>query len=130
MQIILKDKFYSDGRGPELQKIYWGGRGTYIEAIDFYNPDDTYDEKHLKHLVFKGLQAFMLTPEDEYANIENIDYAKIGKGAIFNFGKSPWYKSFSNIHSKDCNHYRITFYDHTIDAVAEDIEIKDGGFKG
>ena len=33
MQVILEDKFYSHGRGPELQKIHWRPLGTQVDAI-------------------------------------------------------------------------------------------------
>lgn len=127
MEIILANKFYQDGRGPELQKIHYNNLGSQIIAIDYYNPDVKYSQENMKHVIFKNPQAFMITPEEEFKYTELIaEELKKNKGAIFNLGKSEWYNSFSSRQSQNCNHYRLMFYDDFIDIICEDIIIKDG----
>jgi hypothetical protein len=70
---------------------------------------------------FENLQAYMVTPEEEY------DYRSISallskdNRAILNMGKSDWYKSFTNRHSLNANHYKIIFYDQIIDVICNDV---------
>lgn len=131
MKAILIEKFYHDGRGPELQKAYYNDSGTKLIAIDFFNPDDEYFEENLKHVLFINPQAFMITPEEEHGyTTSSCDYSQTNKGAIINLEKSSWYKNFSNIHSVQCNHYQLMFYDEYVDIICEGIEIKLGGFLG
>ncbi len=107
METILADKFYREGRGPELQKIHYNNLGTQIVAIDYYNPDVKYSKENMKHVIFKNPQAFMITPEEEFKYTESIaEELNKNKGAISNLDKSEWYKSFSNRHSQNCNHYQ------------------------
>ncbi|HEX7480165.1 MAG TPA: hypothetical protein VF331_20365 [Polyangiales bacterium] len=56
--------FYHDGRGPQLQRVHWNQNGTLPLAIDYYNPDDEYDEATLKHVLVLGPQVIMITPEE------------------------------------------------------------------
>lgn len=129
MKTILIDNFYRDSRGPELQKIHYNNPGTQIVAIDYYNPDVKYLQENMKHVIFKNLQAFMITPEEEFKYTESItEGLKKDKGAILNLGKSEWYNSFSNRYSQNCNHYRLIFYDDFIDVICEDVTIKDGSY--
>ncbi len=130
MKTILIDKFYRDSRGPELQKIHYNNLGTQIVAMDYYNPDVKYSPENMKHVVFINPQAFMITPEEEFKYTESTaEELKRDKGAIFNLGKSEWYKSFSNRHSQNCNHYRLMFYDDFVDIICEDVIIKDGPYR-
>ncbi len=129
MKSILESDFYHDGRGPELIRVHYGGKGSMIEAVDFYNPDDAYEQKNLKHLVFSGSQAFCFTPEEEYSGgFPNIDWQKFGKAAVINLGKTDWYRTFTNLHSKNCDHYRLMFYDEILDVICERIIFVQGGY--
>jgi uncharacterized protein YfaP (DUF2135 family) len=58
------DTFYSDGRGPELIRIHWTLGGRQLVAVDYFNPDDPYDEANLKHVAFLKAQVVMITPEE------------------------------------------------------------------
>jgi hypothetical protein len=57
MKAIHADSFYSEGRGPELQRVRWSRRGTQLRAIEYYNPDDIHDDASLKHLRFDGSRS-------------------------------------------------------------------------
>ena len=98
MKIILEKEFYHEGRGPELIRVHYRNQGSIIEAIDFYNPDDVYDQACLKHLQFIGSQAFCFTPEEEYSQgFPSVDWREFGKAAAINLEKSDWYKSFTSL---------------------------------
>lgn len=124
------DLFYTNGRGPELQRSYWGTRGQQLQAIGYFNPDDVHDEASLKHVRFDGLQVVMITPE------EVIDYRKlephlthIQSAAMFDLGKSEWLKSFSQHHLSSCHHFQLLFYDELFDIICERVSCHLGGFK-
>lgn len=123
--IIEKEKFYHDGRGPELIKINYNDSGVVINSIDYRNPDS----ESLQNISFVKSQAFMITPEEEYDYNSVSEYLKNDKGALFNLNKSEWYKSFTNRHSHNCNHYKMVFYDEIIDLLCEDVLIQDSLLK-
>jgi hypothetical protein len=126
---ILTDLFHHDGRGPELQKIHYFNRGIHIQAVEYYNPEDAYDEGHIKTLQFIKPEAFQFTPEEEYGyGKQGFDWSEFNKAGILNLGKTEWYKSFSNIHSSNCNHFQIMFYDEFLDIICEDIKALPGHF--
>ena len=121
---MLEGLFYHDGRGPELQKIYW--RGAYPIAFDYYNPDDTYDSDHLKHLLLVKPEAFSFAGEEVHGNI-----LATGKSnaSIFKVINSIWLKSFNQRHLANCSHYQVMFYDEIFDIVCQDIEAHVGGYR-
>jgi hypothetical protein len=42
--------FYHDGNGPEFQSVVWGNKGETLIGVEYYNPDDIYDEKNRKNI--------------------------------------------------------------------------------
>jgi len=130
MNPILKDRFHHDGRGPELVKAWIEDGGLYLEAIDFFNPEDPHKHEYKKHLWFDSPQAFMVTPEEEFHVAKRkIDWAEVGKAALFDLGRTQWCEEFSNRHSSRCRHYLAMFYDEYLDILCEGIEVRDGGYK-
>jgi hypothetical protein len=125
------DNFYHDGRGPELQRVHWGLRGTQLQAIEYYNPDDVYDDVSLKHVRFHGFQAVQVTPE------EVIDYGELGQrfnrdrpAAMYDLGKSLWLKSFNPHHLSACSHFQLLFYDELFDIICESVTCHNGAYTG
>ena len=123
------EMFYADGRGPELQRVHWGGRGQRLVAIEYYNPDDVYEPANLKHVRFGGLQVVRITPE------EVIDYAELGStmnesrpAAMFDLGRTRWLESFSQRHLTRCSHYQLLFYDDLFDVICETVSCHHGAF--
>lgn len=125
---IHTDLFYHDGRGPELQHTHWSTRGAQLQAIEYFNPDDVYDEASIKHVPFDGLQVVMITPE------EVIDYGKLSshleqsRAAMFDLGKSEWLRSFSQRHLSSCHHFQVMFYDELFDIICERVTCHRGRF--
>jgi hypothetical protein len=124
---ILADKFYCDGRGPELIKVHWAYSGHTLRAIEFVNPNET----DTKHLFFVGVQVAMFTPE-EVINYENLNQLwQISRPAgILCLGKSAWLKSYNQRHLERCAHYQVMFYDDLLDVICESIEIREGSYLG
>ena len=126
---IHTDIFYHDGRGPELQHVHWSHRGAVLRAIEYYNPDDTYDSLALKHVLFDACQVVQITPE------EIIQYARVAthlagsSAAMFDLGRSDWLASFSPLHLKACSHFRLMFYDELVDVICERITCVRGPFR-
>jgi hypothetical protein len=126
-QPIHLEFFYSDGRGPELARLCWGGRNNVLEAAEFMLPDAESSED-LRHVRFMRPQVVMITPE-EVISYTNLDYiAQHRPAAMFNLGKSDWLKSFAQRHLKKCRHYQLLFYDELLDIVTEDVEFGKGKF--
>src|SRR5216684_8713301 len=112
MEPIHADSFYSEGRGPELQRVRWSQRGTQLRAIEYYNPDDVHDAASLRHLRFDGFQVVLITPE------EVVDYTELGSrlaatrpAAMLDLGRSAWVETFSPRHLSACRHFQLMFYD-------------------
>lgn len=120
---VLIEKFYCEGRGPELTRIHWAYSGRILRAIDYINPD----EAEPKHLFFIGVQVFMITPEEviDYRNLSN-SWHTFRPAGILCFGKSLWLKTFSPQHLEKCSHYQIMFYDELLDIICENIEVREG----
>jgi hypothetical protein len=128
---VQSEMFHREGRGPELQRAHWNDNGTLLLAIDYYNPDDVHDEASLKHVLVRGAQVVMVTPE------EVIDYRRGGSAisghspaAMFDLGKSEWLRSFSERHLDHCRHFQLYFYDELFDIIADGVECRLGGFAG
>jgi len=126
---ILTDLFYADGRGPELQRLCWGIRGVQLQAIEYFNPDDVYDDASLKHVRFDGCQVVMITPEEviEYREL-GPRLARMRPAAMFDLGKSDWLRSFSQRHVSSCRHFQLMFYDELFDIICERVSCHRGGF--
>ena len=126
-QAVAADRFYSDGRGPELQRIVWGERGLGLRAVEYFNPDDVYDDAHRKHVRIVRPQVVMITPE------EVIDYrgyaAAFGAhrpAAVLDHGHSDWLRSFNQYHLSKCRHFQLLFYDELFDIICEGLEFCEG----
>lgn len=125
---INSDLFYHDGRGPELQRTHWSTLGAQLQAIEYFNPDDVYDEASIKHVRFAGLQVVMITPE------EVIDYGNLAsdleqsRAAMLDLGKSVWLQSFSQRHLSSCRHFQLMFYDQLFDIICERVTCHLGRF--
>jgi len=125
---ILRDFFYHNGRGPELQKVHYRGRGSVLKAVDYFSPDDEYVAENLKHLLFLRPQVFMFTPEEVYDYGRGVKFSEHNNAAIVSLGRSEWLRSFSPRHLDNCQHYQVMFYDEFLDVLCEGIEAKSGGF--
>jgi hypothetical protein len=126
---ILRQDFYHDGRGPELQKVHYAGRGQVISAVDYFNPDDVYAAENLKHLIFIRPQVFMFTPEEVYSHRrDKVDWSKFDRAGIVCLGKSAWLRSFNQQHLSKCDHYQVMFYDEYLDIICEGVGARTGGY--
>ena len=61
MKPLFSELFYHEGRGPELTKVYWKGRGQVLAAIEFMPPDASSPED-TSHLVFEKSQVVQIIP--------------------------------------------------------------------
>jgi hypothetical protein len=125
---IHADRFYHDGRGPELQRAHWNKMGTLLLAIDYFNPDDTYDGAHLKHVRFRKPQVVMVTSEEVINDGLGDLPSKHRPASMFDRGQSAWLRSFAQQHLGHCHHYQLLFYDELFDVIAEGVEVLQGGF--
>ncbi|HET8669957.1 MAG TPA: hypothetical protein VFM05_04835 [Candidatus Saccharimonadales bacterium] len=126
---ILKEQFYHDGRGPELQRVYYRGRGQIIEAVDYFNHDVIYSPENLRHLFFTWPQVFMFTPEEVYNYMaKSLEWSKYKGAAIVDLGRSAWLESFNPDHLSQCSHYQIMFYDEYLDIICEGIDARIGSY--
>lgn len=125
---IHTDLFYHDGRGPELQRTFWSTRGAQLQAIEYFNPDDVYDEASIKHVRFDGLQVVMITPEEviDYGNLAS--HLEQSRAAMFDLDKSVWLQSFSQRHLSACRHFQLMFYDQLFDIICERVTCHSGTF--
>jgi hypothetical protein len=117
---VLENEFYHDGRGPELQRAVWKSSGTVLVGFEYFNPDDIYEETHLKNIKLVGVEAFAMASEEVHGNIlANGDC----KAAIFKVENSDWLRSLNPTHLSECNHYQIIFYDEIFDIICKTIEV-------
>jgi hypothetical protein len=122
---IWVEKFFHDGRGPELQAVHWGRKGTGLRALDYFNPDDAHDDGTLRRVIIHKPQVVMITPE-EVINYGPATEAlvKHRPAAMFDLGTSDWLETFSPRHLGACRHYQLFFYDQLFDVIAEGVECK------
>lgn len=126
---ILKEFFYHEGRGPELQQVHFGLQGRVLKAIDYFNPDDVFAPESLKHLVFIRPQVFMFTPEEVYNySSRSVSWGGPYSASIVVIHESVWLHSFNPQHLGKCHHYRVMFYDEFLDIICEGIEANSGGY--
>ena len=115
---ILNNEFYSDGRGPELQRAVWHQNGVKLVGFEYYNPDVEYNQENLCHLRLIGVEAFSMASDEVHGEI----LAKsTTNGAIFEVTDSAWLKSLKPAHVTNCKHYQIMFYDESFDIICEEI---------
>lgn len=127
---MYADRFYHEGRGPELQRVHWDFGGIVLRAIDYYNPDAVHEPEHLSHVSFVGPQVVMITPE------EVINYTTTGAAlveyrpaALFDLGRSAWLTSFAPLHLARCRHWQLFFYDQLFDVICERVDCRDGAYR-
>lgn len=126
---ILKESFYHDGRGPELQTVHFAYRGKTLVAIDYFNPDDEHSPDNLKHLVFIRSQVFMFTPEEIHNSTSMpVRWKEVGNASALVLHESSWLSSFNRSHLQHCKHYQLMFYDEFLDVICEDVEARLGGY--
>ena len=128
MKPIHKEDFHHDGRGPELMQVIWSTKGDYLKAIEYFNPEDPYDDTHIRHVMIIRPQVVMSTPE-EVINYADFQPGSFDRAAAFDCGRSEWFKSFSPRHLECCTHFRLMFYDELYDIIADGLEFRMGRFK-
>lgn len=120
---VLEDSFYHDGRGPELQDVVWSKNGVCLVGFEYFNPDDVYEDRNLKHIRLVGVEAFSMASDEVHGNIlatgEN-------KAAIYEVQDSAWLASFNQTHLGGCKHYQVIFYDEIYDLICKGIEVGRG----
>ena len=126
---VYEDLCQRDARGPDLQRVHWGESGMGLLAIDYFNPDDPYEQASLKHVKFSGVQVVMITPE-EVINLGTLARADGGRSraAILDLGRSIWLGSFADRHLARCRHFQLLFYDELFDVICEELECRHGGY--
>ena len=115
---VLENGFYHEGRGPELQKVYWANGGSTLVGFSYYNPDDVYDNENLKHLRLEKVEAFMMAGEEVHPEIL---YSGKSKAAIVKVNDSKWLRQFKSPHVSDCSHFQVSFYDEIFDIICKEI---------
>lgn len=127
MKPVYVERFYHDGRGPELVQMHWGRRNLDLLAIDYFAPDVVYTDGNLSHVRFEGLQVFMMTPEEVIGKFHS-GMSTHRPAAMFDLGQDDWYREFSPRHLSKCSHFQMMFYDELIDVICENVFCKQGGF--
>ncbi|MFN7967621.1 MAG: hypothetical protein U0V87_18250 [Acidobacteriota bacterium] len=69
----------------------------------------------------------MVTPEEVVGDIASL--AQAGVYAV-DLGRSGWLASFNPWHLDRCAHYRLVFYDQTVDVICEGVQFRPGSFAG
>ena len=131
MTPIHSDRFYHDGRGPELKQIHWTFGGRQLVALDYTTPGDVDALGTPNHVKFYGFQVVMITPEE----VVNYDALDLGQrlfdnrpAALFDMGRTGWLNSFSPTHLSECKHYQLLFYDELFDVIAENVNCFPGHY--
>ena len=129
-QPVGVDRFHHDGRGPELRRVCWGGRGTVLEAIEYFNPEVEYTDAKLLHVRFSKVQIVSITPE-EVVHDETLGklMALHRPAAAFDLGRDSWLSSFAQTHLVDCRHFQLMFYDELFDVICESLAFESGPFR-
>ena len=109
--------------------MYWRDHGRILRAIDYYNPDSTHDEEHLRHVELAGMQVVQITPEEVlgpgmFADAEGQN----APAALFDLGKDEWFQRFTPRHLERCSHYQLMFYEELIDVICENVICRKGSY--
>lgn len=120
---LLENEFHHDGRGPELQRVIWTHEGVILKGFEYYNPEDVYEEKNIKHLELVGIETYSMAGEEVHGNILATGDSK---ASIFKVLNSPWLKQFNPAHLEECSHYQIMFYDEIYDVICKEIKAGKG----
>ncbi len=123
IESLLENKFYHDGRGPELQRTVWGRNGVILKGFEYYNPDDLYEKENLKYIELVGIEAYSMASEEVHGNILATGKSK---ASIFKIVNSSWLKQFNQRHLEKCSHYQIMFYDEIYDVICKEIKAGSG----
>lgn len=120
---LLESEFHHNGRGPELQRVVWAFDGKILQGFEYYNPEDTYEEESIKHLVLVGVEAYSMAVEEVH---NNILATRESKASAFRIESSPWLKQYNPAHIEECSHYQIIFYDEIYDVICKEIKAGKG----
>jgi hypothetical protein len=120
---LLESEFHHDGRGPELQRVIWAFDGKILLGFDYYNPEDTYEEKSIKHLELVGVEAYSMAVKEVH---NNILASRESKASVFRINNSHWLKQYNAAYLEGCSHYRIIFYDEIYDVICKSIKTGNG----
>lgn len=123
LEAVLEADFYHDGRGPELQNVVWGLKGSSLLGFEYFNPDDEYTKINLKHLSLAGVEAYSMSSEELHGDIKAISGSK---AAIFEVKNSSWVASLNQTHVSGCKHFQIMFYDEIFDVICTEIKFGAG----
>ena len=126
---ILVDSIWAEGRGPELRRAHFRGRGLSLIALDYLNPDWA-SEDETRHLIIHKGQVHQYTPEEVYSySRDGVQWGpSINQAAVVDLGRSDWLLAFSQRHLGNCKHYRIMFYDEFLDVICENITAAAGPY--
>jgi hypothetical protein len=108
--------------------VIWSHKGIRLQALEYYNPEDTYDDAHIRHVRIIKSQVIMCTPE-EVINYATFKPGPHGGAAAFDCGKSEWLKSFSQLHLTKSSHYQLMFYDKLYDIIADGLDFRKGRYE-
>ena len=120
---LLENEFHHDGRGPELQRVVWAYEGKLLRGFEYYNPEDIYKGKNIKHLELIGVEAYSMAGEEVHGDILATGDSK---ASIFRIENSSWLKQFNPAHLEECSHYQIMFYDEIYDVICKEIKAGKG----
>jgi len=109
-------------------QVIWSPNGHRLKAFEYFNPDDPYDESHVRHIRIINPQVVMSTPE-EVINYCEFQPGRYDGAAAFDCGQSKWLQSFAQQHLKKCSHFRLMFYDELYDIIADELEFNMGRYK-
>ena len=126
---VLLDRIWAEGRGPELRRAHFRGKGLSLIALDYLNPDYG-SEDDMRHLIIHKAQVHQYTPEELYnSSRDEVRWGpSLGQAAVVDLGKSDWLLAFSQRHLGNCKHYRIMFYDEWLDIICENITAAAGSY--
>jgi len=112
-----------DGRGPELLRVHYDGRGVRPVAIDYADKDGG----GVRNVLLRKAQVFKFTPE-EVDGDTLIRWSETKGAAIVCLGRSLWLRSFNPLHLDRCQHFRVMFYDEFLDVVCEGLDVQPGPY--
>lgn len=126
---MLPDTFRHDGRGPVLRCAHFSAPLRLV-AVDRDVPESAAGAGQNIHILFLGLQAFCITPEE----VGNSTWHCLmgddtGTYAAFEVLRSPWLASLGPEHLARCHHFVFVFYDEYLDVICEPVEARAGEYR-